>query len=826
MLYLDEPIGPIKGLMIYRDQQNKSLFHYVPERPRLARNDGVPEFVLLKYKRDITDNPNFDPETKQALGGGLLSFTVDLSIDDEQLQEVKRELSQFAEGTVQLAPIQFRKGSVRLSISKDEADSPDAEPDQPRGLRFFEEVYGTNKPSLFGFNRATFTVVLGQEEVTLFEEGFRSGVSPIGVIYDLEFLGLRPAFNVRITADYERIYTQLEIGLAARGQIQVISLAAEINLAFQRLREEGVIKVEVVNFTDDADLRKQADEAFKWFKQDLLKDLFKTALEPPSFMKQPAGQGLVGQLQNLFRGLAEGQTGSSRPQRTTPTTAPVNAASGASTMQSAAPSTTQTNRAVSNAATQGEGSGSSGENRGLSPFQIAFTLKYLDARERRKRTFEYSMQAAVAREAAPQGLFSTMIEGIDLGRAIKSVSLDDDFFKRLVATVTMGTNLEAAGISSVAVNLEYPGERFPAEEPTHVDGFVFSPSNLAPKTFTTWLNDRKSLDYRYKMDVFFRPDSAYLGKDDHVLTDWIVTRTRQLPLDPLGKMDLFTLEISLGEIDSDEVSQVQVECLYEDTNNDFEAQKAFLLKPNEASQHWRLRLSDADQNTYKYRVTYFLKDNLRVQTDWQDSQDPSLIINEPFRNTFDIRLVPLLDQENLVEAIVDMTYRDEETGYERRLQEVFSPTAPEGLNSRPISIPTLTENPENYTYELTVIRLDGSVYQSEPVISNDSVILITDGPGRTRRIRVNLGGQDMISAGLIAVKVNLTGPGDQPDRESVIFSPSQHREQTVSLVQPHEGDVFTYSYKVTGYNIQGEALPGDSGESSDTTLFIRMPAPS
>ncbi len=57
MLYLDAPIGPIKGLMIYRDHQDKGLFYYIPERPRLARNDGVPEFIYLVYKRDITDNP-------------------------------------------------------------------------------------------------------------------------------------------------------------------------------------------------------------------------------------------------------------------------------------------------------------------------------------------------------------------------------------------------------------------------------------------------------------------------------------------------------------------------------------------------------------------------------------------------------------------------------------------------------------------------------------------------------------------------------------------------------------------------------------------------
>src|SRR6478672_9248122 len=122
MLYLDEPIGPLNGLMIYRDHANKSLFYYVPERPRLARNDGVPEFVYLKYRRDITDNPDFDPDTKQSLGGGFMAFTVDLGVEDDELKEIKKELARFSDGDVKVAPIQFRKGSVRLTITKDAAD--------------------------------------------------------------------------------------------------------------------------------------------------------------------------------------------------------------------------------------------------------------------------------------------------------------------------------------------------------------------------------------------------------------------------------------------------------------------------------------------------------------------------------------------------------------------------------------------------------------------------------------------------------------------------------------------------------------------------------
>ena len=59
------PNGGAHAIMaIRRDGGRIFYIYYVPERPRLARNDGVPEFIFLKYRRDITDNAAFDPDTK------------------------------------------------------------------------------------------------------------------------------------------------------------------------------------------------------------------------------------------------------------------------------------------------------------------------------------------------------------------------------------------------------------------------------------------------------------------------------------------------------------------------------------------------------------------------------------------------------------------------------------------------------------------------------------------------------------------------------------------------------------------------------------------
>lgn len=817
MLYLDKPIGPIRGMMVYGDHADPDLFYYVQERPRLAKNEGVPEFIFLKYRRDITDNPEFDPDTKQALGGGFLAFTVDLGVDDEELSAIKQELGRFASGEVKLTPIQFRKGAVRLTITKDAADAEDAPAAQPRGLTFFEEVYGATKPSLFGFNRATFALVLSQEAATLFEAALRSGISPIGVIYQLEFLGLRPAFNVRISANYHRVYTELDLEFGARGQIYAVSLGIDIGTAFQRLRDKGVIKVEVLNFTDDDDLRKQADEAFNWFKTELLKEFFKSSLPPPAIMRSDAGGGLLGQLTNLLGALGNTQSGAAQPQLGTPTSAAPTTAS--------APTTMSSNVAGAGQASTTGGGGGSSTGRGLnpSPFQVAFSLKYIDQVEDKERVFEYSMQAAEAREVSPQGMFSTVVEGLDLNRAIREVSLDDDFFNRLVATVSMGGDLNSAGINVVAVNLEYPGMRSPSEEPAHTDGFIFKPDQLEPQTFTNWLNNKKDRRYRYYMDVHFKPDSPYVGKDVHITTDWEVTRDRQLTLDPLDQIGLLDVEVSLGKLDATQIDQVQVELWYLDVANDFETRKTLSFRPGDASSHWRIRLSDRDQSTYRYRLLYFLTDGLRYQTEWIERNDPALVINEPFNNVVKARLVPLLDVNNLIEANVNISYEEIETGYRRTVQKIFAGGGP--LASTDVAIPTLAKEPTAITYDVTIVRGDGSVFVAEPatITTFPATLPIADGEGRTSRIRLKLLNPDLASANLAAIKVHIRGSGDNPDEAEALFTASQTADQTLTLVQPAEAGPFHYTYTITGYTRQGLPLAGVTAQESTLNLLIPSP---
>lgn len=879
MLSLDKPIGPIHGIVVYKDHADTNQYYYLPERPRLSRDDdGVPEFLLYKYRRDITDNPAFDPTQKQALGGGFLAFTTDLGVDDDVLGEVRSAVARTAGGNVVLSPVQCHTGTVRLSISKDTAVAAGAPPNAPTGINFFEEVYGTTVPSLYGDNRATFALGLGEEAATLMEAAMRSGISPIGVIYDLQFLGMRPAFDVKVTANYSRIYSSLELQFGITASYASIGVKAEIDMAWQKLREDGSIKVEVTKFTDDDALRKQADAAFDWMKTMLLQDFFSPAISPPSWMRAGAAPaagtapGVAAQAAAAAQRLTGTQSGASRPAAGAATQLAPTVAAPVTRLASGIASTAATNTAVAGpgastvappvaapAAAVGvpaapapgaptppahppvttpprppsapvratnppapspltalpSPGAAAGSGFGL---QLSFTLKSLHQEELKTREFEFTEQASEIQEVAPQGMFSTMVNGVDLSHSIKEISLDDEFFRRLITTFTMGADLAVEGIDNVAVNMEYPANRPTGVAPTASDGALFNSTSLTPHTFTSWLDAAKSLDFQYQMQIEFSAQSEWVGKSSKVVSPWIVSRARQLAIDPLDVIGLLNLPISIGSLDPT-ISQVQVTVVYEDAANAFTTSRTFLLHQGDPVSYFKVRLSDASLRSYRYQVTYMFKNNVRYIGDWVTSSDASLVINDPFLNVINLRLVPVLDGNNLDEADVQIVYNEAGTQYEHRTLVTFAPPA---STTALVSIPTLARRPVGFTYAATIVRADGTMSQPGPTTAtvDDTAIAIHDGDGQTHRVLVKLVDPNLASAGLVAVKVEVIGPDG--DRAEVIFTPTQLADTRVTLIAA-AAVPWSYRFQATGYGSTGLPRIGDVGDSTDPTLLVRLP---
>src|SRR5438128_12502963 len=97
-MLLLKPLFVVNRVTVYGANFDKDQFYYLPMTVHLStRADGQPDFTLLSYLRDVTDNPAFSEG--QSLGGGFLIFSVDMSLDDDTRMAILRQAQRFSEGT-------------------------------------------------------------------------------------------------------------------------------------------------------------------------------------------------------------------------------------------------------------------------------------------------------------------------------------------------------------------------------------------------------------------------------------------------------------------------------------------------------------------------------------------------------------------------------------------------------------------------------------------------------------------------------------------------------------------------------------------------------
>lgn len=869
MILLDRPIGPINGLQIYRDHADPAQFYYVPERPRIARNDGNPEFVFLKYARDITDNPNYSPEKKDQIGGGLLAFTTDLSIDQEVIDDTRRQLARFARAqgassttsaAIALAPIPFEGGTVRLSMISDKPPEGEEAAARARGVSIFEYAWGATKPSLYGNNRATFGVVLDHEAAQLMEAALEAGVGYIGVVYDLEFLGMRPAFDVRVTAEYSRIYDHFEGELGVGVNVGYVGVSADLAAGYQRLIDDGSIKIEVTTYTDNADMVSQANAAKDWALQQITSDLFQSSLKPPSFMTR-SGNSVMDMLKSAASGLFGGQTArqgisSAQPRNTTAhrnAAVENNTPTPDNTNNTANNNTNNTDNATDNTANNNDNAtddtannndngnpeptpddatgsenpdanasptpdqqgasntgGGSGSGSGSDPSQgnaivnVGLKLRYYRQEELKTRVFEFSRQAAEKRRMAPQGLLSAMVAGTDLSSRIIEVNLDSDFFKRLKLDVSPATDWQHEGVELTTVSVSYPGSVDPEgdDDPEQVDGDTFSESDTETFVFDTWLNEDKDMSYRYRTEVHFKANSPWRGREQVFRSDWIRSRARPLVINALDHVGLMTITIAAdNSIDFSTVSQAVVDVEYQDPTSDWAPSEKFILDAEHKTHTWKLRLSDRHHRSYRYQVAYTLPGNVQYTTPWIDGDEPNLVIGSPFRGKKRMRIIPMLSADEFIEAVVDVVYTEPAHGYRSQVQHVFTPDQKRSVE---VVFDTIDEEPGEVEVRAVVVRSDFNEPPLElgPLNPPSSVIPISARTTEARPVQVRLAADAALMGQFYAVEVQLREADGAV--EVATFTSPEDLSQTL-WVATEEGQPPAFSWRWRGVRRDGQS---------------------
>src|SRR4051794_683050 len=252
MLQMGSRTFTFEGVTVFGDHADPDQFWYLPAPVRLARRGSPeePQFTMIKFKPAVADGG--------VPGGGFVMLETELTLTPEQERAIA---SRCDSSNPRLTAVPFDSGTVQcIALNLQGPGGTIAKPPEGSdgtGFTFVQKILGASVPSLQGNNSASFSLQLDQAGATILEQAFRERGAPVGVIYDLQFTALRPSLDVEITCDFSRTFESLKTGLDVGAAFPLggfpIYAQASLDWAFEKLKQDGSIKIKVVNASGSAD---------------------------------------------------------------------------------------------------------------------------------------------------------------------------------------------------------------------------------------------------------------------------------------------------------------------------------------------------------------------------------------------------------------------------------------------------------------------------------------------------------------------------------------------------------------------------------------------
>ena len=292
MIFLNPPYHTYKDIVLLPDHENDKQYYYLPISPHVSFVDNEPRFQFWKFR-----------SRNNALFGGLLSFEVDLGIDEETRQAILEKLAEklgVASGKINLAAIHCVDGTTQLSILGQQSAGPNAPAESGVTYAGMVKAIATSKPSLYGDNKAIFSARVDQYGASFIEQTLDDYITPVSIFYNLSFNALKPAYQTKISADWEVVKKTLREAKGSKSWV-----AIEISNTVEEMRKKGVISVERDIFVTDTDAPgiKDRELNFVTAMTDFITDkFFVAALAPVEVEKakeQKPDEGLLGVVKSL-----------------------------------------------------------------------------------------------------------------------------------------------------------------------------------------------------------------------------------------------------------------------------------------------------------------------------------------------------------------------------------------------------------------------------------------------------------------------------------------------------------------------------------------------
>ncbi|MBC7739811.1 MAG: hypothetical protein H7245_21960 [Candidatus Saccharibacteria bacterium] len=664
MLLLDSKTIEIDGITIFPDHADPLQFYYMPLAPHLTtvsagQGAASPQFSLIRFKG-------------AAGTGGFLNFDVNLGIAPDRLDHLKQRLQQQTglNDPIRLGPLSVVDGTVRL-IMLDAEDPPPRTPGTPAptpapvvadGLHFVEKISHAAKPSLYGDNQAAFSVKLTQEGVDIIEKSLGGQIQPIAVIYALDYLGLRPAYSVRLAIDWDRTQKHMDESFG----VDTMFVSSDISSAVDKLIENRTIKLEVDSFVtdDDTTVAGRRDAAIAQVKA-MMTDAFFTPSLPPWTPAAPSqwSQDLqkVGDVIGMI---------------------------------AAGPAASVMNKSL-------------------------FSYKKTDytRTDRKSLNVNLSERVTVKRSIFPQGHLAGMFEmfqqpGFDRSRFVIDVDLDNPWFKRRHLGVSTLIDFDSDHIGAINLRASYG---------TQPKNLILT--KAAASGAFEWTSQLDGNTMKMPLDVSY--DVTFTGVDATERPRSLTSAKRielgeALVIDPRELYTISTVPVVATEMPWDTYPQVEVHLRYSDPANNLAETEVLRLDKVTQQGTWAMFVLDTTKRSFDYKLIYRAANHMDHETQWQTEDDGTVTVSDPFPRKRQVTIIAALTWADIDRCFIDLSYKDGVTGstQDKSLELI------EGDHSKSVTFELSDPTNQRVDYSGLILYKDGRTVDIPPSTTLSPRILI------------------------------------------------------------------------------------------------------
>lgn len=760
MLSLEVPARQVGGVLVFADHADPNQFYYAAPNPTVAKTAGRSMFDVFSYAVELKSSPLAGTTIPQELGAGFLTMGVECVLSPATRAQAVNELAgqlDLDSTKLNLAPIPYTRGTVSviaLDASSGTVTTGGAGgPETPGRPTFVRQIVGSSTPSLLGDLRSIFSLSLSQEGVVFLQGLYGQGAAPVGVIYDLKFLGLRPAVQARIHADVSRIYSEF----SAKASVGYpVYFRAEVEDTISKLRQQGHITIDITTQAVGEEATKATELALSLFKDKIIQELF----QPTPTPQIPNLGALAGGL-NAFA------------------TQPQSIVSLSLKMKSE-----EELRTIDFDFTQ-----RAPEERTHAPQGFISTL--LSAAEVKDRIHHVDL-------ASP---FFELLEVLVTGPS------DEEFealsLRSVTADLTYGKpgGPAAPDTESLLFRPGATGDRTWAVKRNGRPSLAYT-VDLVYEFSRDGGVDGDSLTYRTGPREHTGRTLSIRPYDDVAVLDVEVER---------GRMpgDVRDVDVVL-DYRSDEFAAHHQVRLPKDTVPPID-QRRWQVRTKLPSSATPGRPTAGGTPTLQYTATPTLTfdDGAVLALPPVTSTERLLRVDAPFTATRQLLVQPAVTAQDVTAITVEVAYEDDKAGYTRSFVRTFTPGSTDaagnpvpGWKPETLTWPIMDGSRQKLRYRVTTAA-GGVVDATDWLTTDEPSIVVGDTGARQRKVEVRLIGPALAEAGLDAVNVRVGVAGSTDDEaQSVFFDPSTPVAQTVSLPST-PGAPPGFRYQTTGFHTDG-----------------------